>query len=87
MRIRHVASDRNQAVAIKQSASSGGDYAQPVKLSAIRIDVKDAEAVLREIIRSCVCLEKKFGQVRSPRREAQSEAPAVSEAHYQRVRL
>ncbi|HEL7666974.1 TPA: hypothetical protein UL927_000309 [Stenotrophomonas maltophilia] len=86
MKIHHLVSHGSPAVAITQSASSGG-YAHPVKLSAIRFDVKEAETVLGEIIRSGHRHEKKFGQVRRPRREAQSETPAVSEAHYQRVRL
>lgn len=35
MKIHHLVSDGTQAVAITQSASSGGGYAHPVKLSAI----------------------------------------------------
>jgi hypothetical protein len=87
MRIHHLVSDGNQAVAIMQSASSGGGYAPPVKLSATRFDVKEAETVLGEIIRSGHRHEKKFGQVRRPWREAQRETPDVLEAHHQRVRL
>ena len=49
MKIHHLVSDGTQAVAITQSASSGGRYAHPVKLSAIRFDVKDAETVLNEL--------------------------------------
>ncbi|BBQ11039.1 hypothetical protein WP1W18C01_13990 [Stenotrophomonas maltophilia] len=52
MKIHHLVSDGNQAVAITQSASSGGGYAHPVKLSAIRFNVKDAEAVLQELNKS-----------------------------------
>jgi len=87
MKMHHLISDGNQAVTVTQSALSGGGYAHPVKLSAIRFDVKEAETVLGEIIRSGHRHEKKFGQVRRPRRETQRETLAVVEANHQRVRL
>ncbi len=60
MKIHHHVSDGTQAVAITQSASSGGGYAHPVKLSAIRFDVKDAETVLNELNKSGHRHEKSF---------------------------
>jgi len=60
MKIHHLVSDGNQAVAITQSASSGGGYAHPVKLSAIRFNVQDAEAALCELNKSGHRHEKAF---------------------------
>ena len=60
MKIHHLVSDGIQAVAITQSASSGGGYAHPVKLSAIRFDLNDAEAVFQELNKSGHRHEKSF---------------------------
>lgn len=60
MKIHHLASDGKQAVAITQSASSGGGYGHPVKLSAIRFNVKDAEAVFQELSKTGHRHEKTF---------------------------
>ena len=60
MKIHHLASDGTRAVAVTQSASSGGKYGHPVKLSAIRFDVKDAETVLNELNKSGHRHEKSF---------------------------
>lgn len=75
MKIHHIVSDGNQAVAITQSASSGGGYAHPVKLSAIRFDVKDAEAVLQELNKSGHRHEKTFEVIERWDADARNQGP------------
>ncbi len=75
MKIHHLVSDGTQAVAITQSASSGGGYAHPVKLSAIRFDVKDAEAVLSELNKSGHRLEKSFEVIERWDADARNQGP------------
>ncbi len=75
MKIHHLVSDGNQAVAITQSASSGGGYAHPVKLSAIRFNVKDAEAVLQELNKSGHRSEKSFEVIERWDADARNQGP------------
>ncbi|WP_414617004.1 hypothetical protein, partial [Stenotrophomonas muris] len=75
MKIHHIVSDGNQAVAITQSASSGGGYAHPVKLSAIRFDVKDAEAALGELNKSGHRHEKAFEVIERWDVDARNQGP------------
>lgn len=75
MKIHHLVSDGNQAVAITQSASSGGGYAHPVKLSAIRFNVKDAEAVLQELSKSGHRHEKTFEVIERWDADARNQGP------------
>ncbi|WP_337055096.1 hypothetical protein [Pseudoxanthomonas sp. USHLN014] len=75
MKIHHIVSDGNQAVAITQSASSGGGYAHPVKLSAIRFNVKDAEAVLQELSKSGHRHEKTFEVIERWDADARNQGP------------
>lgn len=75
MKIHHLVSDGNQAVAITQSASSGGGYAHPVKLSAIRFDVKDAETVLTELNKSGHRHEKSFEVIERWDADARNQGP------------
>ena len=75
MKIHHLVSDGNQAVAITQSASSGGGYAHPVKLSAIRFNVKDAEAVLQELNKSGHRHEKTFEVIERWDADARNQGP------------
>src|SRR2546427_2284830 len=75
IKIHHLVSDGNQAVAITQSASSGGGYAHPVKLSAIRFNVKDAEAVLQELNKSGHRHEKTFEVIERWDADARNQGP------------
>ncbi len=75
MKIHHLISDGNQAVAITQSASSGGGYAHPVKLSAIRFNVQDAEAALGELNRSGHRHEKAFEVIERWDVDARNQGP------------
>lgn len=75
MKFHHLVSDGTQAVAITQSASSGGGYAHPVKLSAIRFDVKDAETVLNELNKSGHRYEKSFEVIERWDVDARNQGP------------
>ena len=75
MKIHHLVSDGTQAVAITQSASSGGGYAHPVKLSAIRFDVNDAEAVFQELNKSGHRHEKSFEVIERWDVDARNQGP------------
>ena len=75
MKIHHLASDGIQAVAITQSASSGGGYAHPVKLSTIRFDVNDAEAVFQELNKSGHRHEKSFEVIERWDVDARNQGP------------
>ncbi|MFB3154776.1 hypothetical protein [Stenotrophomonas maltophilia] len=75
MKIHHLVSDGNQAVAITQSASSGGGYAHPVKLSAIRFNVQDAEAALGELNKSGHRHEKAFEVIERWDVDARNQGP------------
>lgn len=76
MKIHHLVSDGNQAVAITEAASSGGGhYMHPVKLSAIRFDVKDAEAALGELNRSGHRHEKAFEVIERWDVDARNQGP------------
>ena len=75
MKIHHLVSDGIQAVAITQSASSGGGYAHPVKLSAIRFDLNDAEAVFQELNKSGHRHEKSFEVIERWDVDARNQGP------------
>lgn len=76
MKIHHIVSDGNQAVAITEAASSGGGhYMHPVKLSAIRFNVKDAEAALGELNRSGHRHEKSFEVIERWGVDARNQGP------------
>ena len=75
MKIHHLVSDGIQAVAITQSASSGGGYAHPVKLSTIRFDVNDAEAVFQELNKSGHRHEKSFEVIERWDVDARNQGP------------
>ncbi len=75
MKIHHLVSDGTQAVAITQSASSGGGYAHPVKLSTIRFNVKDAEAVFQELNKSGHRQEKSFEVIERWDADARNQGP------------
>ena len=75
MKIHHLVSDGNQAVAITQSASSGGGYAHPVKLSAIRFNVQDAEAALGELNKFGHRHEKAFEVIERWDADARNQGP------------
>ena len=75
MKIHHLVSDGTQAVAITQSASSGGGYAHPVKLSTIRFNVKDAESVHDELTKSGHRHEKSFEVIERWDADARNQGP------------
>jgi len=76
MKIHHLVSDGNQAVAITEAASSGGGhYMHPVKLSAIRFDVKDAETAVGELNRSGHRYEKAFEVIERWDVDARNQGP------------
>lgn len=76
MKIHHIVSDGSQVVAVTEAASSGGGhYVHPVKLSAIRFDVKDAEAVLGELNRSGHRREKTFEVIERWDADARNQGP------------